>query len=66
MKHISDLWQKSKGIHWVLLFNNRNMIVYFDSFQIEYIPWDMLNKRKDKSITHNIFRIQPDDYIILL
>ena len=30
----------------------------FDSFGIEYIPVKVLNKIKDKSITHNIFRIQ--------
>ena len=35
--------------------------MYFDSFRIEYIPKEVLNKIKDKSITHNIFRIQDDD-----
>ena len=34
------------------------------SFGIEYIPQDVLNKIKDKPITHNIFRIQSDDYIM--
>ena len=33
--------------------------MYFDSFGIEYIP----NKIKDKSIIHNIFRIQSDNTI---
>ena len=40
------------------------MAVYFDSFGIQYIPQDVLNKIKDKSITCNIFRIQSDDSII--
>ena len=32
-------------------------MAYFDSFRIEYIPQEVLNKIKDKSITHNIFGI---------
>ena len=38
--------------------------VYFDSFGIKYIPQEVLNKTKYKSITQNIFRIQNDDSII--
>ena len=29
-----------------------------DSFEIEYIPQEELNKIKDKVVTHNIFRIE--------
>ena len=36
----------------------------FDSFGIEYIPLEVLNKIKDKSITRNIFRIQDDESIM--
>ena len=50
--------KKSKGTHWVSLFIGRNLTVYFDSFEIEYIPLEVLNKIKDKSITHNIFIMQ--------
>ena len=50
-----------KGTHWVLLFIDRNTGVCFDSFGIEYVPQEVLSKIKDKSITHNIFRIQYDD-----
>ena len=50
--------KKSKGTHWVSLFIDGNTAVYFESFGIEYIPEELLNKIKDKSITHNIFRIQ--------
>ena len=32
--------------------------MYFDSFGIEYIPQEVLNKIEDISITHNTFRIQ--------
>ena len=35
-----------------------------DSFGIEYIPQEVLNKIRDKSITHNKFRIESDDSIM--
>ena len=50
----------SKGTYWVSLFIDKNTSVYFDSFGIEYISREALTKIKDKSITHNIFRIQSD------
>ena len=56
--------KNSKGTHWVSLFINKNTAVYFDSFEIEYIPQEVLNKIKDKSITHNIFRIQDNESIM--
>ena len=37
---------------------------YFGLFGIEYIPQEILNKIKGKSITHNIFRIQDNESII--
>ena len=53
--------KNSKGAHWVSLFIDRNLAVYFDSFGIEYIPQEVLNKIRDKSITQNIFRIQDSE-----
>ena len=38
--------------------------MYFDYFGTEYIPQEVLNKIKDKSITHNIFRVQVNESII--
>ena len=38
--------------------------IQFDSFRIEYIPQDVLNKIKDKSIAHNIFRIKDNESIM--
>ena len=38
--------------------------MYFDFFGIEYNPQEVLSKTKDKSITHDIFRIQDDDSIM--
>ena len=46
--------KKSKGTHWVLLIIDGNVAVYFDSFGIEYIPLEVLNKIRDKSTTRNI------------
>ena len=54
----------SKGTHWVSLLIDKNLTVYFDSFGIEYIPQEVLNKIKDKPITHNIFVIQDKEFII--
>ena len=45
----------------VPLFIDRNTVVYSDSFVIEYVPQEVLNKIRDKSITHNIFKIQDDE-----
>ena len=50
------LIKKSTGTHWILLFIDRNTALYSDSFVIEYISREVLNKIKDKLITHNIFR----------
>ena len=49
--------KNSEGTHWVSLFIDKNIAIYFDSFGIKYIPKEVLNKIKDKSFTHNIFRI---------
>ena len=50
--------KKSKRTHLVFLYIDRNTAVYFDSFGIEFIPQEVLNKIRDKSITHNMFIIQ--------
>ena len=56
--------KKVKGTHWVSLFIDRNTAVYFHAFEIEYIPLEVLNKIKDKSITRNIFRIQDNESVM--
>ena len=50
--------KKCKISHWVSLSIDRNTTAYFDSFGIEYIPQEVLNIIRDKSITLNIFIIQ--------
>ena len=53
--------KKSKGTQWVSLFIDRNTAVYFDSFGIEYIRHEVSKKVKDKSFTHNVFRMQDNE-----
>ena len=36
--------KESKEIHWVSLFIEVNTALYFDSFGIEYITQEVLNK----------------------
>ena len=56
--------KNSKGTRLVSLFIDRNLAVYSDSFEIEYMPQKVLNKIKNRSITHNIFRIQVNESTI--
>ena len=63
--YVTNLDDKnSKGSHWVLLFIGKNLGVYFDSFGIECNPQKVLNKIKDKSITHDIFRTQDNESVM--
>ena len=65
MERIYLYEKKSKGTYWVSLSTDRNTVVNFDSFGIEYIPHEQLNKTKDESITRNILKIQDNDFIIV-
>ena len=56
--------KKSKGEHCILLLIDKNTAAYFSSFGIEYIPQEVLNKIRNKSITHNIFITQDDESIL--
>ena len=55
---------KCKGTLWVSLFIDRNTALYFHSFGIKCIPQEVLNKNKNKSVTHNELRIQDEDCIM--
>ena len=48
--------KNSKGTYWVSFFINTNTALYFDSFG--------KSKIKDKSITHNVFRIRDNESIM--
>ena len=54
----------SKGTHWVSLYIDRKTADYFFFFGIDDTPQEVLNIIKEKSITHNIFRIQDNDSIM--
>ena len=56
--------KQSKGTHWFSLFIDQNTAVSFDSFGIGYVPQEVLNKIRAKSITHNIFRMQNNESIM--
>ena len=56
--------KKSNEANWFSLFIDINTAVYFDSFEIEYTPQELLNKIRDKSVTQNKFRIQDNDSIM--
>ena len=43
MGYISMI-KKIKGTHWFSLFIDRSTNIYFDSFWIEYISQEVLNK----------------------
>ena len=58
LKNLDD--KQSKGTHWVSLFIDKNTAVYFNLFRIE----ELLNKVKDKSVTHIIFKIQDNESIM--
>ena len=56
IKEILMIKNVKEHTHWVSLFIDRNTAVCFDSFGIEYNPQEVLNKIKNKSVTHNILR----------
>ena len=55
---------KNTGTHWVVLFVKSNEVIYFDSFCVEYIPEEIMERIKNKNIKTNIFRIQTLDSIM--
>ena len=56
--YIINIDDKSQETNWVSLFMDRNTA---DSFGTEYIPEEVLNQIREKSVSHNIFRIQNED-----
>ena len=54
--------KKSKGTNRISIFIFRNTVADFDSFGVEHIPQEVLKKTKHKSIIHNIFRMQDNNF----
>ena len=52
------------GTHWVALYVNNKTITYFDSFEVEHIPKEIMNFIVHKKIITNIYRIQAYDSIM--
>ena len=52
--------------HWNALFCNKNEIVYFDSFGVEYIPDEIKDFIGNKNIIAKIFRVQANNSIFLV
>ena len=56
--------KQNKKTHWILLSISKNGAMSFDFFGIEHISQKELSKIIGKLITHNIFRIQFDDFSV--
>ena len=62
------------GTHWVALYIYNKTIIYFDSFEVEHIPKEIMKficseqsssaKARNKNIITNIYRIQAYDSIM--
>ena len=59
--------KNSNGIHWISLFIDRNIGVYFNSFRMEYIPEEVLKKSKiNQLVTISLeFKIMNNVWILL-
>ena len=55
---------KSVGTHWIALYSNANIIVYFDSFEVQHIPKEIKKFIGNKIIITNIYRMQSHDSIL--
>ena len=61
---------ENTGAHWIVIFIKSNEffefpeVIYFDSFGVEYIPKEIMERIKDKNIKSNIFRIQDNNPIM--
>ena len=52
------------GTHWIVLFCNRNEIVYFDSFGVEHVPEKIKKFVGNKNITANLFQVQANNSVM--
>ena len=51
-------------IHWVVIFVKKDEVIYFDSFGVEYIPKEIMERIKNKHIKTSIFRIQDNNSVM--
>ena len=60
---------ENTGTHWIVIFMKSNEVIYFDSFGVEYISKETMERiehssLKIKNIKSNIFRIQDNNSIM--
>ena len=60
---------KNKGTHWVVIYVKKGEVIYFDSFGVEYIPKEMIERIEhsslgNKNVKTSIFRIQDNNSIM--
>ena len=60
---------ENTGTHWVVIFVNSTEVIYFDSFGVEYIPKELMERTEhsslgNKNIKTSIFRIQDNSSIM--
>ena len=52
------------GTHWLALYAHNKIVTYFDSFEVEHIPKEIMKFINRKKIITNIYRIQAYDSIM--
>ena len=55
---------KNTGTHCVVIFCQKDEVIYFDSFGVEYIPKEIMEKIGNKNIKTSISRIQDNNSIM--
>ena len=51
------------GSHWIALYVNNKIVIYFDSFGVAHIPKEIMKFINRKKTITNIYRIQAYDSI---
>ena len=52
------------GTHWIALYVKNKKVVYFDSFDVEHVPKEIIKFIKNKDIIANKFRLKAYDSIM--
>ena len=56
--------RKNTGTHWVVIFVKEDEVIYFDSFGVEYIPKEIMERIKNKNIKTSIFGTQDNNSVM--
>ena len=55
---------ENTGRHWVVIFVQKDEVIYFESFGVEHIPKEIKKSIGNKNIKTSIFRIQSYDSLM--